>query len=115
MNTLTPSIAQIDVSDIHDKAIQAAREAEADFIAKYGNPGYCGFAWVEVYGVRSNSKLGKALQSVGFRKSYTKNLQLWNPGGSPTQSMDIKESGAVAYANILRSHGINAYVGSRPD
>jgi len=106
----------VDVADIHVEALQAAKKAESDFIAQYGEPFYCGFAWVDVYGVRSNSKLGKALQAVGFdRSTYSKSLRLWNPGGSFTQSMDIKETGARAYAKVLQDHGIRAYMGSRAD
>lgn len=112
---MTSIATDLNVADIHVEALQAAKKAESDFIAQYGEPFYCGFAWVEVK-VRSNSKLGKALQAVGFRKSWQSGvLQLWNPGGSMTQSMDIKESGARAYADILRKHGIQAYMGSRAD
>jgi hypothetical protein len=52
---------------------------------------------------------------VGFRKSYNGGLDLWNPGGSFTQSMDIKEAGAEAYAEVLRQSGIKAYACSRAD
>jgi hypothetical protein len=40
---------------------------------------------------------------------------MWNPGGSFTQSMDIKEAGAQAYADVLRQHGLDAYMMSRAD
>ena len=111
----TTIITETQIIDLHSEATEAARKAESDFIAKHGEPMYCGFAWVDVYGVRSNSKLGKALKKVGFRKSYTKSLQLWNPAGSFTQSMDVKETGARAYADTLRKYGIEAYMGSRAD
>ena len=99
---------------IHDAATQAAQSAAAEHIAKYGDRDCCGFAWVEVCGVRSNSKLGKALISQGFRKmdGY---LQLWNPSNRHTQSISPKEVGAQAYTEILISHGFTAYVGSRLD
>jgi len=113
---MTSIATDLNVADIHAEALQAAKKAESDFIAQHGEPWYCGFAWVDVYGVRSNSKLGKALQAVGFdRSSYSKSLKLWNPGGSMTQSMDIKETGARAYADVLRKYGIQAYMGSRAD
>lgn len=112
---MTTTLTETQILDLHIEATEAARKAESDFIAKHGETPYCGFAWVDIYGVRSNSKVGKALLKIGFRKSYTKSLQLWNPGGSYTQSMDIKETGAQAYANILRKHGIEAYMGSRAD
>jgi hypothetical protein len=52
---------------------------------------------------------------VGFRKSYWGGLDLWNPGGSGTQSMDVKETGARAYAETLEKFGIKAYMMSRAD
>ena len=109
------ALTEKQVADIHTEATEAARKAESEFVARHGEPMYCGFAWVDVFGVRSNSKMGAALKKVGFRKSYEKTLQLWNPGGSFTQSMDVKEAGAAAYASVLRKYGIDAYVGSRAD
>jgi hypothetical protein len=64
---------------------------------------------------KASTKLGRALKELGFRKAYDGGLQLWNPGGSHTQSMDIKETGAQAYADVLRKYNINAYMGSRAD
>jgi hypothetical protein len=76
---------------------------------------YCGFAWVDVK-VRSNSKLGKALQDVGFRKSWQGGyLQLWDPAQHRGQSMDCKEVGAQAYADVFQAYGIEMYMGSRAD
>ena len=77
----------------------------------------CGFAWVDVYGVRSNSKLGKWLQAAGFRKSYTGSLQLWNPSQAGVQSISVLEAGAEAYAEVLKNKlGLDkVYAGSRLD
>jgi len=102
------------LKSIHTEALSAAQQAEADFRAKHGEPGYCGFAWVTVF-EKASTKLGRALKELGFRKAYDGGLQLWNPGGSHTQSMDIKETGAQAYADVLRKYNINAYMGSRAD
>jgi hypothetical protein len=107
-------IALDTIESIHNTATSAAERAEADFRAKHGEPGYCGFAWVKV-SEKASTKLGRALKAVGFRKSYNGGLDLWNPGGSGTQSMDIKEAGAEAYAEVLRKFGINAYACSRAD
>ena len=107
-------IALENIESIHNTALQAAVQAELEFRAKHGEPGYCGFAWVNVP-VKASTKLGRALKAVGFRKSYSGGLDLWNPGGSFTQSMDIKETGAQAYAETLRKFGINAYMSSRAD
>jgi hypothetical protein len=102
--------------ELHEVAVQAAKQAEAEFMAKHGEPFYCGFAWVEVKVERTNSKQAKDLMSIGFGKSWLpKRLQLWNVTGNPTQSMDIKETGARAYAEVLRNNGIEAYMHSRAD
>ena len=107
-------IALDNIESIHNTAVSAAQQAESDFRAVHGEPGYCGFAWV-VVPEKASTKLGRALKKVGFTKAYGGGLQLWNPGGSFTQSMDIKETGAQAYADTLKKFGITAYMGSRAD
>jgi hypothetical protein len=102
------------IVSIHNTAVQAAQKAEANFIAQHGEPMYCGFAWVTV-SEKASTKLGRALKTVGFKPAYGGGLQLWNPGGSYTQSMDVKETGAQAYADALKAFGIKAYMGSRAD
>ena len=111
--------------DIHTEATQEAKNASdkwlADWTSKtggneYGEPMYCGFAWVDVFVSRTNSKEAKSLESVGFRKSYRpKMMTLWNPADYHGQSMDVKEVGAQAYADVLEKHGFRAYMGSRAD
>ena len=104
------------LTQIVQDAFTAARTAEADFRARHGEPGYCGFAWVDVYVDRTNSKQAKELIAAGFKKDYKpKCLSVWNPGGSFTQSMDIKEAGAHAFAEVLRTAGLRAYACSRAD
>jgi hypothetical protein len=76
--------------------------------------GVCGFAWVNVYGIRSNSKLGKVLAALGFRKSsYEKAHQFWVFDGG--QSMERKEAYAFAMAKVLREAGLRAYADCRMD
>ena len=76
----------------------------------------CGFAWVDVYVDRTNSKQAKELLAAGFRKDYKpKCLSMWNPGGLGVQNVDTKEAGADALAQYLRALGLNAYSGSRLD
>jgi len=104
------------VQAVLNEAGEQARSATKAFLAKHGDRDACGFAWVTVYDVRSNSKLGKALATVGFRKAWDKGLQLWNPSGHPTQAITAKEEGAEAYAKVLSSKlGLKAYAGSRMD
>ena len=76
----------------------------------------CGFAWVDVYVDRTNSKQAKELIKAGFRKDWKpKCLSMWNPGGLGVQNIDIKEAGAYAYATYLQALGFKAYAGSRLD
>ena len=76
----------------------------------------CGFAWVNVYVDRTNSKQAKELIAAGFKKDYKpKCLSMWDPAGVPTQSISVKEAGAQAYATYLQALGLTAYGCSRLD
>ena len=103
-----------DLGLLHKTALVAAANAETDFRTKHGEPMYCGFAWVHV-SEKASTKLGRALMKLGFSKAYGGGLRLSNPGGSFTQSMDIMETGAAAYAKVLRDAGIDAHMESRAD
>jgi hypothetical protein len=94
-----------------------ASTASNEAYAKMGGDMYaCGFAWVDVYVDRTNSKQAKELIAAGFKKDYKpKCLSFWNPGGLGVQNIDIKEAGADAMATYLRALGLNAYSGSRLD
>jgi len=106
----------MDIQAIHNEAKTAAIQAENNFLAKHGEMAYCGFAWVDVFVDRTNSKEAKELLKIGFKKSWRpKCLNLWSPGGYNGQSMDVKEHGAVAYAAVLEKYGFRAYMGSRAD
>jgi hypothetical protein len=105
------------VLDALNEAGIQARTAAKEAYAKYGDRDACGFAYVDVYGVRSNSKLGKALATAGFSKSYKGSLQLWNPSKMGVQSISVLEAGAEAYAKVLQDKlGLDrCYAGSRMD
>jgi len=113
------------ITQIHTEATNSAQQAVSDFLYRwnkqtggneYGEPVYCGFAWVDVAVERTNSKEAKALASIGFRKSHrAKTMTLWDPAKHRGQSMDCKEHGAQAYAEVLRKYGFKAYMGSRAD
>lgn len=108
------------VEQAHNRAVSEAQRAAQEFADRHfggRDGGACGFSWVEVYKVRSNSKLGKALISLGFRKSYGgPGLQLWNKWWIG-QSIDAGEQGAATYARVMREElGIeDIYAGSRLD
>ena len=75
----------------------------------------CGFAWVNIYGVKGNTKLGRALSAAGIRKSYSGGLEMWNPSKFGCQNVDTLEEGARAAAAVFKKYGFEAYAGSRLD
>ena len=99
------------------KGKELAEQASLAAYQKMGSDMYaCGFAWVDVYVDRTNSKQAKELIAAGFRKDYKpKCLSMWNPGGLGVQNVDIKEAGADAMATYLQALGLKAYAGSRLD
>ena len=109
-NLQTSSYLQI----LHTIASSAAKNATEAYQTNHGEDYYCGFAWVQV-SEKASTKLGRALKSIGFTKAYGGGLQLWNPSGTTSQSMTLKEVGAQAYADVLKQAGVPAYVQSRAD
>ncbi len=109
------------VQQIKDIVAEACREAqtagELFFQTKLGGRDQfaCGFAWVNIYGVKGNTKLGKVLKEAGLRQDYTKAFSIWNPSGLPVQNIDCKEAGAEAAAKVFQKYGFQAYAGSRLD
>jgi len=105
------------------KAIVAEAKAEARKAADYyfqvnlgGQDQYaCGFAWVNIYGVKGNTKLGKTLKAAGLTQDYTKAFSIWNPSEHGAQNIDTKEAGAQAAARVFEKYGFRAYAGSRLD
>jgi hypothetical protein len=114
----TLNYTESEVAEIVRRAEAAAHAAAHQFFYNKlgGKDQYaCGFAWVDIYGVRSNSKVGKALAAAGIRKSYQKSLQMWNPSKFGCQNVDTLEEGARAAAAVFKQYGFEAYAGSRLD
>jgi hypothetical protein len=126
----------MDTIAVRDETLTAAAEAAQDYINQwkqatggnaYGEPMYCGFAWVTVYPKfdhKGNTRQGKderklfdnQMTKLGLRKDWTgKAYELWNPSKWGGQSMDVKEAGARAAARVLQKYGYTAYAGSRAD
>ena len=102
------------VKDAQAAAYKAAMEFFYDKLG--GKDQYaCGFAWVNIYGVKGNTKLGKMLKQAGVRQDYTKAFQIWNPSGMHVQNVDTLEAGASAAAEVFKAAGFEAYAGSRLD
>ena len=98
---------------------QAAAEAAARkyFVERLGGKDQyaCGFAWVNIYGVKGNTKIGRALKLCDIRPSYSGGLQMWNPSKFGCQNVDTLEEGARAAADVFKRYGFEAYAGSRLD
>lgn len=96
---------------------EARKAAEKFFQEKLGGRDQyaCGFAWVNLYGIKGNTKLGRALKAAGVRQDYTKAFQIWNPSGMGCQNVDTLEEGARAAAEVFKKYGFEAYAGSRLD
>ena len=134
MNTATQTLATIandpklytveDLKSIMQDAKNAANIAAQSFLDdwnastggnQYGEPMYCGFAWVNIYNVKGNTRLGRAMKAAGYTKDYTGAYQIYNPAGYGGQSMDVKEAGARAAAQVFTNYGFTAYAGGRAD
>ena len=101
--------------EIHEEANAVARAVGEKYIAEHGEPMYCGFAWVNI--VPGTSKFARDLKKAGVvrGRSYYGGIDVWNPGGIPTQSMDVKEMCADAYVKVLGKYGIRGTAMSRAD
>lgn len=75
----------------------------------------CGFAWVNIFGIKGNTKLGRAMKAAGIRQDYSKAFTIWNPSEHGAQNIDTKEAGARAAAQVFERYGFRAYAGSRLD
>ena len=118
INTSTTDINAYTVEDlqlIKSAALQHASDAANAHLEQYGEHAYCGFAWVNIYGIKGNTKLGKRMKAAGFEKDYSGAYSIWNPSGLGTQCMSTKEAGANAAAKVFKAAGFTAYAGSRAD
>ena len=118
INTSTVNLNDYTVSDlvmIKEAALQHARDAGEAHIKQYGEHAYCGFAWVNIWDIKGNTKLGKRMKAAGFEKDYTGAYSIWNPSGLGTQCMSTKEAGARAAADVYKAAGFKCSAGSRAD
>jgi len=115
---MSVTVNGIKVDAIVAEAKSAAREAAERFFQEKlgGRDQYaCGFAWVDIFGVKGNTRLGKAFKDAGVKKSHTGAFQIWNPAEMYVQNVDTLEAGAEAAAQVFKKYGFTAYAGSRLD
>ena len=118
INTSTTTLNEYTVADlilIKEAALQHARDAGEAHLAQYGEHAYCGFAWVNIWDIKGNTKLGKRMKQAGLDKDYTGAYSIWNPSGLGTQCMSTKEAGASAAAKVFKAAGFKCSAGSRAD
>jgi hypothetical protein len=118
LNLTTTTLSDYTVEDlktIKAAALQHAADAGTAHIDYYGEQAYCGFAWVNIWDIKGNTKLGKRMKAAGFDKDYTGAYSIWNPSGLGTQCMSTKEAGARACADVFKAAGFKCSAGSRAD
>jgi hypothetical protein len=101
------------VEEACDAAYKAADVYENDVMQ--GGWGACGFAWVNILGIKGNTKIGRRMKQAGIEQDWTKAFSIWNPSKFPTQNVDTLEAGASAAAEVFKRYGFEAYAGSRLD
>lgn len=104
-----------DLNAIIDEAFAAAKVASDAAFTRIGGDKYpCGFAWVNIS--PGTSAIARELKKRGdARKSYSGGVDVWNPGKSFVQNVDIKYAGARAFADVLQKYGVKAYAMDRLD
>ena len=106
-----------EIAEIVAQAESAAERATEDYVnntLKGEDAMPCGFAWVEVFGVRGNTKVGRAFKALGISKMGG-GLYWHNPSRVPVQNVDAKMAGAVAAQRVLEGYGFTAYAVDRLD
>jgi hypothetical protein len=108
-------------ADMFLNARKVAIKAVDDFVAKHGEPMYCGFANVSVHPARGKfvsfmkkADVGSKGYGGGYRISYYDIMPKDHPY-SHTQSMSIKEEACEAFRDELRKYGLTVYAESRAD
>lgn len=104
-----------DLINLKDQALARAKAASLAYLEENGEDPLCGFAWVNIYGIKGSTKLGRKMKKAGFEKDYSGAYSIWNPSGLGTQSISVKEAGALEAAKVFRQANFNCFAGSRLD
>lgn len=112
---MNATMSELSVSELVELAIKEAQKAANAHHAL--NPHWypCGFAWVNIKPARG--KVVAHLKSLGLGRTddYYGGYTVWNPSGHSSQHMYTLEAGARAFADVLKSAGVKAYVSTRMD
>ncbi len=109
-----------DPQNVFNEGCEAAVKAVDEFVAKHGEPMYCGFGSVTIFPARGKlvsflkkNEIGRKGYSGGYRIPYSSIMG--NHSKRNTQSLDIQEEAVNAFADVLQSYGIKAYGEGRAD
>lgn len=112
--SVNPTWTDTEMAGLWNIATNEAKKAFDEKVAKYGNDyGACGFAWVNIK--PGNSRFAKWLKANKYARSddYCGGVTIWISVGG--QSIDLKETYAIAMAKVFKDAGFNAYAASRLD
>ena len=108
-------------ADMFLNARKVAIKAVDDFVAKHGEPLYCGFANVSIRPARGKfvsfmkkADIGDKGWNGGYRISYY-DIMPQDHRYARIQSLDIKEIATEAFRDELRKYGLTVYAESRAD
>ena len=108
-------------ADMFLNARKVAIKAVDDFVAKHGEPMYCGFASVSIHPARGRfvsfmkkAGIGDKGYGGGYRISYY-DIMPQDHQYRSTQSLDIKEVATETFRDELRKYGMTVYADSRAD
>ena len=108
-------------ADMFLNARKKAIKAVDDFVAKHGEPLYCGFANVSIHpakgrfvNILKKAGIGDKGYRGGYRISYY-DIMPQDHRWRHCQSLDIKEIACEAFRDELRKYGLTVYAESRAD
>ena len=105
----------LELKNLMELAKSSASSAANKHLAEHGEQWCCGFAWVNIRGIKGNTKLGRAMKAAGYEQDYTRAYSIWNPSGLHVQCVQTLLVGAKAAAKVFTDAGFKAYAGSRMD
>ena len=122
----TKTLLKFNAEGIHpgemffNASLEAAKAVD-DYVEKYGEPMYCGFANVSIHpakgrfvNILKKAGIGDKGYRGGYRISYY-DIMPQDHRWRHCQSLDIKEIACEAFRDELRKYGLTVYAESRAD
>ena len=115
---ITKNNVHLIVKRAKEVAQKAAKETNASMPPENQRGLDCGFAWVVIKPARGILVNYLKMQGIGNTRTYGGGgLEVWYSRihNEPTQSIDVHIAACRAFADVLKSFGVNADWGSRLD